>query len=313
MSTKKHPPGFLARALVDLAMLILPRSTRGDATYAKLRFFVHHGRWPTDAKRFNDMLLRRRISPEFRSQLVALTTDKAAAKAFTRLVVGEEHVIPTYAVLRSKEEIWSYGFPDRCVIKGTAASGQVIFKESDNEVNRNTLVSWLKRTQYSYTREPNYKPFPNAVIVEPFVDGIGPVHEFKMQCYQGRVRFIYQNISETSGQTRILWDTNWQPLDLSFNYEAPDEIPETPSHAVEMMTAAEKVAAYFDLVRVDIYSVGDQFFLGEITHSTECADGSFVPLVEGELTINRLMFGTEAHEGPYEEHGAIGAKGPRAH
>lgn len=308
MSTSEHPPAVYWRLLTDIANVVLPRRRWADRLWHRLRFRVHHGRALTDAMRFNDYLVNLAMSPVFRDPLVVLTTCKAGSKTFLRLLDGTEHVVPTLGLLRSRLEIDAFEFPETCVIKGTATSGQVLLKRAGEAVDRRILRRWLGYNRYRVMREANYGPLDNAVIVEPVIGGTELADDIKMVCRGGRVRWVYCNIHGSEGTRRRVFNREWQVLPVSKKLPVAERIPPRPRRFDEMVAAAEKVAGHFDLVRVDFFLDGEDWWYGEITHFEAAGLTSFIPL-EGEQLINELTFGEAAYQGPLEKHGAMGASG----
>ena len=308
MSTIEDPPALVYRAVLDAVHHLLPRRPWADRLWLGMRFRVHHGRAPTRAMRYNDYLFRHLVSDAMQGDLVVRTTCKSAVKDYLAGHIAPEHIVPTIAVLRSAAEVDGFDFPDDCVIKGTAGSGQVILRRGGAPVNRRILKRWLRRSHYYYVREPNYAPLKNAVIVEPILGGAGLMDDLKCICWQGRARWLYYNALEKSGKTRRLFDTDWNVLPVGKKFPLSDFVVDRPPRLAEMVAAAERVAAAFDYVRVDFYFSGDDWWIGELTHCDSAAASGFIPL-EGEALINQMTFGEAAYDGPLEAHGAMGARG----
>lgn len=115
------------------------------------------------------------------NDLVRFTTDKELAKFFTAAVLGPDKCVPTIAVLRTEKAIDAFRFADDCYVKGTASSGDCILVK-DGKIGTTTLKTWRKRTHYHSTREANYKPLTQKIIVEPNVrftsDGVFMISGF---------------------------------------------------------------------------------------------------------------------------------------
>ena len=60
-----------------------------------------------------------------------------------------------------------------------------------------------------------------------------------------------------------------------------------------MHDVAEKLSAYFGLVRVDLYSDGETCMVGEITNCAGNAGARFFPR-SGERRASEIIFGTAA-------------------
>ncbi len=311
MSTIDYKAHVTFRILLDVAHFALPRRSWADRFYLRLKFFVEHGRWPSDAMRFNDYLFAYTQSDSFQDPLIALTTCKLQAKEFLQAHFPSEHIIPTLGVLRSPEEIDAYEFPDQCVLKGTAASGQCIYKGPEDAVDRATLKRWIRKTHFHRSREVNYKPLKNMVIVEPPVTGAGLKDDLKINVWRGKLSFMFLACEEHGERRCQLYDPNWTMLPFACFFPKLATPTPRPDCLDAMQGAAMKVGSFFDLVRVDFFYEGSRWWFGEITHFNGGAISSFDPL-DGEAIANKLTFGEAAYDGPIEKHGALGSKGPPA-
>jgi hypothetical protein len=67
-----------------------------------------------------------------------------------------------------------------------------------------------------------------------------------------------------SGHTRTLYDQDWNPQDTELAFPK-GEITEQPKTFEEMKKIAEKLGEDFDFMRVDLYTINDDIFFGELT------------------------------------------------
>jgi hypothetical protein len=56
-----------------------------------------------------------------------------------------------------------------------------------------------------------------------------------------------------------------------------------------MIQVAERLAKYFQFIRIDLYSDGNQCLVGEITNCHGNANRVFYP-AEGEIVASKLIF-----------------------
>lgn len=230
------------------------------------------------------------LSPE-----IAFTTDKYLAKLFIAAVVGDEFNVPTIAVLKSADEIARFDFPANCAVKPTHGTGQCLFVGADKSVDRALLNSWLETNWYRDLRQQNYRYLTPKIIVEPLIFGGQNVDDVKFHCVDGSVRMIQVDSDRSTRHTRRLFDRAWRDLTASQTYPLSDTIKPAPQRLDEMIQVAEKLAANFDLVRIDMY-VDDEsgdFLIGEVTH---CAGGGqevFVPK-EAEWRVAELLYPTDS-------------------
>ena len=267
-----------------------------DNFFALFRFVRAHNRLPSDAMRFNDVLYRLKISDEIEDDLRVKTTDKEFVKDYIRSVVGDEYNIKTLAILRSASDLHNYTFPPRCAIKLTNSSGDYIIKQEDDSVDLSELSDWFSLDYYRRKRERHYRGLVSKIIVEELVFDNAVANDIKFHCVGGKVKIIQFDYDRLTSHRQILYDRNMNSLRVAMEsplYEG-DSIP--PSCLSDMIAIAEKLSEPFSTVRIDMYSDGTKFYVGEITHlhlgSTGyfCTDGVESP-ESAEARINKVLFG----------------------
>jgi hypothetical protein len=269
----------------------LPYGKQTDRLVFYAQFLAKQNRMPRRGGGFLDFVFHLKRDNRLSGDLQILTTDKEFAKLFVAATIGPPHVVPNHAVLRTETDIDAYDFPDRCFIKGTAASGLVLAHEG-GAIDRRALNGWLKISHYTYTREQNYRPLTPKIIVEPYIFGSASNPDFLFYTYRGRVRFITytQRAPVTAGRA---FDRRWRDLGFSITKPRLDSDVPRPALLEEMIEAAETIGKHFDFVRVDMYTNDREFLVGEITHCPGSADSVFRP-PEAERTVNALMFGDQS-------------------
>ena len=289
---------FGERVLVALAPLLFALCERlpcgrADRLYALALFTLRHRRLPRRVKRFNDMLFLLKWDGRLADPLVVRTTDKELVKGYVEETLGPGHTVPTLAVLRTPAEIDAHAFPERGYIKATSASGDVMILDG-TEPDRERLKSWLTRGHYAVRREANYKPLVQKIIVEPFAFGTRTVWDVKMMAYRGRVGIIMLYLDDRQG-TRCcrMYDRDWRHMEFSFQWPMYPHELDRPANLAAMIAAADKLAAPFELVRIDMYTDGETFLIGELTHTHDSAEGRFTP-PESEAYVNTTLFGADA-------------------
>ncbi len=267
----------------------LPYWRSCDRLYALLRFVTHHDRLPRRQLSFNDVLFYLKWDGVLEDDLRVLTTDKEFSKYFVAFVLGKDRVVPTIAVLRTGAEIDGFSFPERCFIKGTAASGEAI-RVDGSFSDRERIKAWLGHRYYRNKRERNYRTLTPKVIVEPFVFDNPDAVDIKFFVYEGKARIIECDFDRYTRHTRRLHDRNWTDLACSVGKPLSEKTLEKPPCLEEMIEAAERIGAYFSFVRVDMFTDGKDFLVGEITHCHGCADQPFLP-PEAERRVSGILFG----------------------
>jgi hypothetical protein len=280
---------FLDKLLAVLR-LHLPYTPVADRLYHRLLFFRKHHRWPGRALLWNDVLYRIKTSNEILDPLRVFVSDKEHVKQYVKAVVGDQHNVPTLAVLRTAAEVDAYAFPARCCIKPTHASARVILRRNGEPIDRDEIKRWFALNYYRAGREINYRLLNPKVIVEPLIFDSTNVDDYKVFCYRGEPRFVQLDFDRHSNHTRKIFDTRWKEQDWSIIYPRnPNRVP-PPASLPKMLEVARALSAQFSFVRIDLYSDGNQVLVGEITNCSANAGGFFLPR-SAEKTASERMFG----------------------
>ena len=76
----------------------------------------------------------------------------------------------------------------------------------------------------------------------------------------------------------------WDPFDLEFHvgrtekYKSLESIMKMPENLREMIDIAQKLSGGLDFLRVDLYSINNKIFFGELTNYPSAGKGTFFPL-----------------------------------
>jgi hypothetical protein len=282
-------------ATLDYLSAVAPKTRFFDKHLSTLQFLNAHGRLPERRASLNDALYRIKTSDEILRPERVFTSDKELAKDWIRQRIGERHVIPSLAVLRSKQEIRDFIFARRCVIKPTHTSGDVILRRNGEPVDMPKILGWMDKNYYRSWREANYRDLAPKIIVEPFVFDADTADDMKIFCFRGKARLIHWDFDRGSAISRMLYTRNWQPLDASLKYPVATKRKARPANLNAMIEAAETLASPFDLVRIDMYTNDVDFHVGEITHVAGNATNPFIP-ADAEERVSALLFaeGTKA-------------------
>ena len=238
---------------------------------------------------FNDVLYKIKTSDEILLPDRIFTTDKEFVKLYIKAKLGDFYNIPTIAILKTRKEILDFKFPKRCVIKPTHLSGDYILRYNNEEIDLRKIINWLSDKHYRMGREANYRYLKPKIIVENFIFNTDSTDDIKFFCYKGKVKAVQLDIDRNQNHTRKLYDRNWNDLKTSTFYPLPSKMIKKPKNLDHMILAAEKLAANFNFVRIDMYTNDHVFFCGEITHVHENAGERFIP-EENEKIFSKIIF-----------------------
>lgn len=198
--------------------------------------------------------------------------DKYEAKKLVGEKIGEEHIVPCYAVWDSPEDIDISSLPNQFVIKGTHDSCSTVVCRDKTTVDVEQLKQHFRETQninyYEALREWVYKEIKPRIIADKFLDdGSGlELQDYKWWCFNGVPRIMYFTNRGVEGQCyENFYDMDFNPL--AINHGFPRRVPEytKPVAFEEMRNLAEKISSGIPFVRVDFFVVKGQVYFGECT------------------------------------------------
>jgi hypothetical protein len=245
-----------------------------------------------------------------RDSRLTLFADKIRVRDFVTSRIGEQYLTKAYLTTMEGETInWS-ALPNEFVAKTNHSSGgNVIVWEKvprhqsipDDPkkhgwgtvtVHPDQLVKldcerlmqhWLSLNYaWQFGRkypEWAYENIVPGVLFEELLTGAdGKLPEdFKFYCINGQARVVQVDSERFEGHKRSLFSTNWEPLAAKLLYPQPSRLPTPPRNLSKMVEIAETLSQGTDLLRVDLYEIGNQIVFGELTNYPEGGGYSFSP------------------------------------
>ncbi len=257
--------------------------TLPDHVAVNLTYFRSFRRLPNlrHPKTFNEKIAWRKLyqhDPRF-----PIFADKIAVKAEVAKLIGEEYIIETLWVGSNPEDIPFDRLKPPYVIKVNHSSGGHVFIRTAQDIKRDAIVASMREQlgfPHGHTfREWAYLGIPRKVMVERMIempDGDVP-EDYKFFAFQGRVHFIHFDCDRPRGLRQNLYDRDWHLLAVKMGYPPISEPVFRPVNLGEMIDLAEKIAAQFDFVRVDLYSPPQGILFGEVTFYPNAGIQAFIP------------------------------------
>ena len=273
---------------------LIPQNALGDFAYALWLFRRHQGRFPrlNSPSRYSDRLFGMKKDGTFLDPIRQFVSDKEYVKYYIGAVVGPEHIIETYKVLRSPGEVDSLElerFP--CVLKPTHASGIVQIQTCPQDpLDKKSLRSWFEIDYYKVGREQNYKYLRPKIIIEEFFseDGHTPPNDYKIFCFGGIPKFIQVDSDRHIQHTRNFYNTCWNRLRFTLLYPEKLEDDARPAQLEKMLEIATRLSKPFSFIRTDMYTNGTDVKVGELTNCPESANARLNP-PSAEFTLGKLF------------------------
>ena len=261
-----------------------------DSAYIRLQYHSILGEWPNidNPSSFNEKLQWIKIhdrKPEY-----TMMADKLRAKEFVAGLIGNEYIVPTYAVWDKVEDIDINILPDTFVIKCNHDSGSVVVcrnkAELDKEKMMNKLNAAMKRNGFWYGREWPYKNIKRQIFAEKYLEDSEnkKIRDYKFFCFNCVPKFVYISEGLENHATANIAFYDFEGNELPFHrddfkqFDIQPKIPQTMSLMVELSSRiAQSVPSPF--VRTDFYSVNGKVFFSEITF-TPCS--GYMPIAPRE-------------------------------
>ena len=266
-----------------------------DKLYLRLLFFFHMGT-PLHLKHprtFNEKLQWLKLYD--RQYRYTEMVDKIEAKKFVERTIGREHVIPTYRVWDSVEEVDISDLPEQFVLKCNHSGGNSsVFLVKDKSKfdlaeAKKGLARTMKGSIYRNFKEWPYKNVQPRILAERFLKA--DIDDYKFFCFNGRPESVMACYDRGSGDTKFyFFDRQWRLQRYNVRGKnAPEGFTAPkPKNVDKMFEIAEKLSAGIPFVRVDLYNVDGEIYFGEMTfYPASGLDQNILP--EADVMFGRSL------------------------
>jgi len=209
--------------------------------------------------------------------------DKILVRNYVAETIGVEYLPQLYQTSNTFDEIDFSALPDRFYLKANHGCGYNIAVMSKSRLDvlhvRQLMTSWLAENYYDFARERQYRRIRRRILAEEMLDLNSPkAMLFSAFMFGGHVGFIRATRGKIDGSiVSNNFYSDWQETPFYFgNSQFRGEI-ERPEGLAHMLNLAQKLAAPFPFVRVDLYWTGSQVYFGELTFTPSAGDKKFVP------------------------------------
>lgn len=198
--------------------------------------------------------------------------DKYTVRSYVEGKVGAKHMIPLIGVWDSIDDIPFETLPNQFVLKLTKGCGYNYICKDKSATNstdiKKVLSGWMSETFYRQERERQYKPGRQRIICEAYMeDEFGGLRDYKIHCVQGVPRYIQIDTDRFTDHKSQIRHTNWDDASSlnSDSFSSTVQTLEKPHNLDAMLKLAATLSADFPYVRVDLYSVKNELYFGELT------------------------------------------------
>lgn len=246
-----------------------------DETYLRRVFPLHLG-YELDLenpKTFNEKLQWLKLydrKPDYVNMV-----DKVEAKKYVTSIIGEDYVVPTYAIYEKVSEIDLDALPDKFVLKTTHAGGSVgvvICRDKNHFDKENAIMNLraaLKRDHSILGREWVYSKIKHRIIAEEYLDPFPDtdLRDYKFFCFNGKVKCFKIDFGRFKEHRANYFDRDGNLISLG-EITCPPDVSyhlEIPTNIKSMISIAEKLAGSHVFCRIDLYNIKERILFGEIT------------------------------------------------
>ena len=240
-----------------------------DEAHSKLLFKVMFG-YILDLKNpktMNEYICATKISDARLS--FDIYTDKYEVRKYVERKIGKSYLNDVLGIFDNFDEINFDKLPSAFALKATHGSSYNIIVSDKSKLDvagaKRKFNRWLQENYYLKDREKNYKNIKPRIMCDAFLSPLdGQLEEYKLFCFKGKVRFIQHNKLIGGKRFCNIFNAAWEILPVKYGYSgfADDSKPENGD---ELIAVAEKLAAPFEFVRVDLYDIDGRIVFSELT------------------------------------------------
>lgn len=166
------------------------------------------------------------------------------------------------------------------VVKTNNGSGGNIFVRDhvDHEELERKIAVFLSHDFGKFSDEEYYRNVEPQVLVEPFISNSSELPwDYKCHVFDGKLEFIQLDLDREFAHKRVLYDPNWEQLQFRFGTHGPATGIPRPRNFEKMIDIAETIGSSFGYVRVDLYNIEGQIFVGELGFTPDAGLSKFDP------------------------------------
>lgn len=245
--------------------------------FEKKRFLKIMG-YPLDLKNpksFSQKIVWKKIYD--RNPLLPIVADKYKVRSYIRDCLGKEKadkfLVPLLFASTDPETIPFVDLGEEYIIKANHNSGPPFIVEKGTLPDTKNIILSLKkqlREPYGiFKHEWAYgKIKKRMIIVEKLLrDENGKIpKDYKFHMIKGKCAFVQVDFDRFTDHSRSLYGRNWRFIkNTTLKFKQGPETAK-PTNFESMLALAEELSHPFDYLRVDLYSIKDKIYIGEMTH-----------------------------------------------
>jgi len=261
-----------------------------DKIMIPLQYWVHTGRklHLKNPTRYTEKLQLYKLY--YRNPLMLRCTDKYEVRGVIEEMGYGDILIPLIGIFNKPEDINFSSLPNEFVAKTTDGGGgnQVLICRDKTNLSRDDfykrLCEWMSSPKGKNAgREWAYENgYPRRIIIEKLIktDKVKDLPDYKFYCFNGIPIYCQLIGNRSSKETIDFYDMNWNHMPfrgLNPVCENASTATPKPNNFEKLKEIAAKLSKEYPFVRVDLYSIGDEAYFGELTFYPASGFGHFTP------------------------------------
>lgn len=210
----------------------------------------------------------------YKNPVMPQCSDKYLAREYVKSK-GLEHILnKLYCVFERPEDIRLDSLPDKFVMKLSNGSGTNLLCRDKSQLVESDVIRKFQEFTFQANANPGrewpYTQTKSRIVVEELLEDEthinNAVNDYKIFCYDGKPTYVIC-ISDryTNRCNHLVYDTNWNKIRVASEGARIDEDAPRPENLQEMLDVAAKLSEEFPYARIDLYSLENRIYFGEIT------------------------------------------------
>lgn len=198
--------------------------------------------------------------------------DKYKVREIIKEKLGDGYSIPLLGVWDRFEDIDFAQLPDRFVLKCSHDSGSVRIIKDKSELDEKKLeelrvfyTKHLKRNPYNSGREYPYRKIRPRILAEQYMEVPGGIDDYKFFCFNGDPKLMFVATDRSTDCRFDFFDMEFNHLDIYNIHPNADRAVSKPALFEKMKQISATLSQGIKHVRIDLYEINGQIYVGEYT------------------------------------------------
>lgn len=208
----------------------------------------------------------------FYTEKYGYLVDKYEVREHVAKKIGKEYLNGFIAVYDSVEEINLTKLPNQFALKGTHGSGYNIIVEDKSKLNwgkaKKQLQKFLNKDYSKVNGEAIYNSVKPRILAEEFLtQSEGDyIIDYKFFCFNGEAKYVWVKTFHDGKFRNCYYDLKWNKVEDDLNESNFLDVEMgKPENFDEMIEISNKLSKDLIFVRVDLYSIKNKIYFGELT------------------------------------------------